>query len=168
MWLTAHGRLAGMTSSRSRQADGRRVYNHSHPLFGFRPDPDYVDRAKEAIAAEWPDGSVTAYLEACLRWAAEEPGWALTTIKAWVRPRAQPERVADALASRIASGELSGRMPAAVEIAAEFGVGKNTPHDALAILVERGLITARGTDGRQGYDVVPQRRRGQRATSGRG
>lgn len=56
-------------------------------------------------------------------------------------PRPLYEQVAAILRARIASGELTGRVPSIVAIAQEFGVAKGTAERALTILKDEGTIT---------------------------
>jgi len=56
-------------------------------------------------------------------------------------------QVADHLAARIASGELApgSRLPAELDLAAEYGVAYHTVRGAVKLLRERGLVvTLRG------------------------
>jgi GntR family transcriptional regulator len=55
-------------------------------------------------------------------------------------------QVADRLRDRIESGGLpDGVLPSAVQLAGEFGVGRDAVRDALAVLVHEGLIEKRRT-----------------------
>jgi GntR family transcriptional regulator len=57
-------------------------------------------------------------------------------------------QVADLLAARIEAGELTGRMPAERDLAAEYGVAYGTIRRAMEVLRERGLVESvhgRGT-----------------------
>ena len=58
------------------------------------------------------------------------------------RPQLEYVRVADALAARIASGELApgARLPAEPVLATEYGVAFGTIRRAMDVLRERGLI----------------------------
>lgn len=50
------------------------------------------------------------------------------------------EELADYLASEIDAGRLSGRLPGAPHLAAQYGVARVTAQRAVAILRERGLV----------------------------
>jgi DNA-binding GntR family transcriptional regulator len=57
-------------------------------------------------------------------------------------------QLADIFRSRIANGELTGRLPAEWSIAAEYGCSRDTVRRGMAILAAEGLITSvrgRGT-----------------------
>jgi GntR family transcriptional regulator len=57
-------------------------------------------------------------------------------------------QVADLLAARIEAGELTGRMPAERDLAADYGVAYGTVRRAMEVLRERGLVESvhgRGT-----------------------
>ena len=57
-------------------------------------------------------------------------------------------QVADDLAARIGRGDLTGRMPAERDLAAEYGVAYGTIRRAMEVLRERGLVESvhgRGT-----------------------
>jgi len=57
-------------------------------------------------------------------------------------------QLADDLARRIGAGELTGRLPAERDLAAEYGVAYGTVRRAMEVLRERGLVESvhgRGT-----------------------
>jgi GntR family transcriptional regulator len=57
-------------------------------------------------------------------------------------------QLADDLARKIGSGELTGRLPAERDLAAEYGVAYGTVRRAMEVLRERGLVESvhgRGT-----------------------
>ena len=49
-------------------------------------------------------------------------------------------QLADDLAARIMSGELTGRLPAERDLAQEYGVAYGTVRRAMGVLRERGLV----------------------------
>lgn len=61
------------------------------------------------------------------------------------RPPPAYEQVADILRARIADGTYpaGAQLPSEPELAAEFGSGKDTIRDALALLVNEGLLVTR-------------------------
>ncbi len=139
------------------------LHSGPHPLFGFRPPPEYVTAARQRLSGSvgW---SVAAYLEACLHWLAEEPKTAIAAAAPWSEPRVQHERLANVLRSRIESGTLTDHVPAAAWLAQHYKVSRGTVTEALAVLVNEGLIVSAGH--RQGYNVVPRsKRQRHRATS---
>jgi len=52
-------------------------------------------------------------------------------------------QAADAIAARIAAGEITHRLPAERELARELGVAYQTLRHAMKVLRERGLIITR-------------------------
>jgi hypothetical protein len=138
------------------------VIAQRHPALGFRPPPESVTAARDRLG-DHPDWTLTRYLEACLRWLAEDPKSALAAATPWSTPRLTHERLAAALRVRIETGNITGRMPPNVEIAEHYGVSRNTVPEALAILVDQGLIADSAP--RPGYDVVPRRGRRSRHRS---
>jgi GntR family transcriptional regulator len=66
-------------------------------------------------------------------------------------PRPLWEQLSARLRDRILSGELNGRMPAEWQIAAQYGVSRDTVRRALEKLREEGLIMA--TRGRGTFTV---------------
>ena len=57
-------------------------------------------------------------------------------------------QLADDLARKIGSGELTGRLPAERDLASEYGVAYGTVRRAMELLRERGLVESvhgRGT-----------------------
>jgi hypothetical protein len=125
-----------------------------HPLLGFRPPPGDVSAARQRLDQHDPQWSITAYLEACLRWLAEEPKTALTAVMPWAGPRVQHERLATLVRDKIGSGEIAGRLPPAAQLAKTYQVSRNTVDRALTALADEGVIASRGP--RLGYDVVPR------------
>jgi hypothetical protein len=142
---------------------------HRHPVFGFRPDPRHVAAAEEVLRDEGQGRSVGGYLEACLRWLAEDPRTALAAAAPWWPARVLHERLAAVLRRKIDDGEMSGHLPSTVALAAAYGAGRATVTRALAILERDGVITSSGgrADGRRGYDVAvrSKRRRAHPATA---
>jgi predicted ATPase len=138
-----------------------------HPVLGFRPPPQDVSAARQRLDQHDPQWSITAYLQACLRWLAEEPKTALAAVMPWAGPRVQHERLATLLKGKIGNGEITGHLPPAAQLAKTYQVGRNTVDRALAILADEGVIASRGP--RLGYDVVPrsERHRRHRATATR-
>jgi GntR family transcriptional regulator len=65
------------------------------------------------------------------------------------------QQVADAIAARIAAGQYPCKLPAELDLAAEFGVSYLTLRHAMALLRERGLVVS--IHGR-GTFVAPDRR----------
>lgn len=138
-----------------------------HPVLGFRPPPGDVSAARQRLDQHDPQWSITAYLEACLRWLAEEPKTALAAVMPWAGPRVQHERLATLLRDKIGNGEITGHLPPAAQLAKTCQVSRNTVDRALAILADEGVIASRGP--RLGYDVAPrsERPRRHRATATR-
>ena len=145
---------------------------HRHPVFGFRPDPRHVAAAEEVLRDEGQGRSVGGYLEACLRWLAEDPRTALAAAAPWWSARVLHERLAAVFRRKIDDGEMSGHLPSTVALAAAYGAGRATVTRALAILERDEVITSSGgrADGRRGYDVAarPKSRRAHPATSASG
>ena len=56
------------------------------------------------------------------------------------RPLLLSEQVADDLRADITSGEITGRLPGEHELAAQYGVARNTVRRAVEALRERGLL----------------------------
>jgi DNA-binding GntR family transcriptional regulator len=61
------------------------------------------------------------------------------------------KQLADILRGKIASGEISGRVPSIITVAQTYEVGHSTAQKALAALRDEGLIT--GSHGK-GYFVT--------------
>lgn len=66
------------------------------------------------------------------------------------------EQLAEILRDRIASGDLTGRMPSEPTLKQDYGVSRDTVRRALAILRDAGLITSRR--GRGTFVVPPEQR----------
>ena len=62
-------------------------------------------------------------------------------------------QIANALAARIQAGQITGRLPAERELAAEFGVSHQTVRHGIGLLRERGLVIIR--QGRGGFVTPP-------------
>ena len=135
---------------------------HRHPVFGFRPDPGHVAAAEEILKDEGSGRTVGGYLEACLRWLAEDSRTALAAATPWWTPRVRHERLAALLRREIEDGELSGHLPSTVALAAEHRMSRGTVTRALGVLERSGVITSSGS--RRGYDVAfrPRRAAGRR------
>jgi GntR family transcriptional regulator len=57
------------------------------------------------------------------------------------RPAALWAQVRDDLATRIAAGELAGRLPSEFDLAESYEVGRDTVRHAVAELVQSGALT---------------------------
>lgn len=56
-------------------------------------------------------------------------------------------QLAAILRARIGRGDLSGRLPSWVDLAADFDVGDSTVRHAIAVLRDEGLVVTRGGKG---------------------
>jgi GntR family transcriptional regulator len=70
-----------------------------------------------------------------------------STGMAEIDPPGNPEptyvQVADAIAARIETGQISCRLPAERELAREYGVAYQTLRNSMAVLRRRGLVITR-------------------------
>ncbi len=67
-------------------------------------------------------------------------------------------QLANDLARRIESGEISGRMPSERSLAEEYGVAYQTARRAIAVLRDRGLVES--VHGRGTFALPPEARKG--------
>jgi DNA-binding GntR family transcriptional regulator len=67
-----------------------------------------------------------------------------------------PRQLAGILRARIESGELSGRIPSANELALEYSTSRDTSLKSIGILKSEGLITT--ARGKGSYVVPPDQR----------
>jgi DNA-binding MarR family transcriptional regulator len=130
---------------------------HRHKLFGFRPDPAYVDSATAVLG----ERKVAPFLEASLRWVSADPEAALAAIGPWLTPRVRFDHLAAILRDKIDSGELRGRLPTAATLAKDHGIHRETVYRALEALEAEGFIAPVpvSSNGRKRYDAVPKSRR---------
>jgi DNA-binding transcriptional ArsR family regulator len=115
-----------------------------------------IAAAEQVLAREGDGSTVGAYLEACLRWISADPKAALAA----AAPR-----------GKIDAGEVSGRLPSAVQLAAGYKLSRGTVTRALEALERDGVVTsvAITQGGRRAYETArgPKRRPAlHRATSG--
>ncbi|MEU6536533.1 winged helix-turn-helix domain-containing protein [Streptomyces sp. NPDC047000] len=74
------------------------------------------------------------------------------------------KQIADHVATDIASGELTGRVPSELELRREYSAGASTVQRSLAVLRERGLIYT--VPGRGSFVRHPDDDAGASATGG--
>jgi DNA-binding transcriptional ArsR family regulator len=130
-----------------------------------------IAAAEQVLAREGDGSTVGAYLEACLRWISADPKAALAAAAPGWAPRVRHEQFAALLRGKIDAGEVSGRLPSAVQLAAGYKLSRGTVTRALEALERDGVVTsvAITQGGRRAYETArgPKRRPAlHRATSG--